>query len=81
MSQLLKVQNSTVSRDGFGAGEGQRLETPFGHANPMEMMAWAVSTASWPNRSEPGGTRGLDDYLTRDFSHGIGAEVMGRNWR
>src|SRR5690606_2143871 len=29
--------------------------------------------------AEPGGTRGLDDYFTRDFAHGIGAEIMGRN--
>lgn len=25
------------------------------------------------------GSRGLDDYLTRDFAHNIGAEIMGRN--
>ena len=30
-------------------------------------------------RSDPGGSRGLDDYFTRDFAHNIGAEIMGRN--
>jgi dihydrofolate reductase len=79
VSQLLRVQNFTVSSDGFGAGEGQSLERPFGHADPGEMFAWAGATASWPNRTEPGGSRGLDDYLTRDFAHNIGAEIMGRN--
>jgi dihydrofolate reductase len=79
VSQLLRVQNFGVSRDGFGAGEGQSLERPFGHANPMDLMAWAGATASWPNRTEPGGSRGLDDYFTRDFTHNIGAEIMGRN--
>ncbi|MGY1719310.1 dihydrofolate reductase family protein [Blastococcus sp. SYSU DS0552] len=79
MAQLLRVQNLTVSSDGFGAGEGQSLERPFGHADPGELMAWALATASFPNRSEPGGSRGLDDYFTRDFAHGIGAEIMGRN--
>ncbi|MGY2001723.1 dihydrofolate reductase family protein [Blastococcus sp. SYSU DS1024] len=79
MAQLLRVQNFTVSSDGFGAGEGQSLERPFGHADPMELMAWAVATASFPNRAGPGGSRGLDDYFTRDFAHGIGAEIMGRN--
>ncbi len=79
MSQLLRVQNFTVSSDGYGAGEGQSLERPFGHADPMTLMAWAVGTASWPGRAEPGGSRGLDDYFTRDFAHGIGAEIMGRN--
>jgi len=79
MSQLLKVQNFAVSRDGFGAGEGQTLERPFGSANPGELMAWAGATASWPNRTDPGGTRGLDDFFTRDFANNIGAEIMGRN--
>ena len=79
MSQLLRVQNFNVSSDGFGAGEGQSLERPFGHANPMDLMSWAGATASWPNRTDPGGSRGLDDYLVRDFHHNIGAEIMGRN--
>lgn len=79
MGQLLRVQNFVVSRDGFGAGEGQSLKRPFGHADPAALFAWAGATASWPNRTDPGGTRGLDDYFTRDFSHNIGAEIMGRN--
>ena len=79
MTQLLRVQNFGVSRDGYGAGEGQSVEHPFGHADPASIFAWAGATASWPNRTEPGGTRGLDDYFTRDFHHNIGAEIMGRN--
>jgi dihydrofolate reductase len=79
LSQLLRVQNFGVSIDGFGAGEGQSFEQPFGHANPGDFFAWAGATASWPNRTDPGGSRGLDDYFTRDFSHNIGAEIMGRN--
>jgi len=79
MTQLVRVQNFMLSSDGFGAGEGQTLERPFGHANPAELASWAGATASWPNRSDPGGTRGLDDYFTRDFTNNIGAEIMGRN--
>lgn len=79
MTQLLRIQNFMLSRDGFGTGEGQSLERPFGHANPAELAAWAGATASWPNRTDPGGSRGLDDYFTRDFHHNIGAEIMGRN--
>ena len=79
MGQLLRVQNFNVSRDGFGAGEGQSLERPFGDADPGSMFAWAGATASWPNRTDPGGSRGLDDYFTRDFKNNIGAEIMGRN--
>ena len=79
MSQLLRVQCFGISQDGFGAGEGQSLEHPFGHANPGELFAWAGATASWTHRTEPGGSRGLDDHFTRDFARNIGAEIMGRN--
>ena len=79
MAQLVRVQNFNVSRDGFGAGENQSFERPFGHADPGDMFAWAGATASWPNRTDPGGSRGLDDYFTRDFANNIGAEIMGRN--
>jgi len=78
VSQLLRVQNFNVSSDGYGAGEGQSLERPFGHAEPADFFAWAGATASWPRRTDPGGSRGLDDYLTRDFARNIGAEIMGR---
>src|SRR5436309_7881575 len=87
-SQLVRVQNFMLSTDGFGAGEGQSLEEPFGHAEPRsgsaarlpaDLASWAFATASWPNRTEPGGSRGLDDYFTRDFARNIGAEIMGRN--
>ena len=80
MSQLLRVHCFNVSRDGFGAGVGQSLDHPFGHgANPADLFSWAGATASWVNRTDPGGSRGLDDYFTRDFTHNIGAEIMGRN--
>ncbi len=79
MTQMVRVQNFTVSRDGYAAGEGQSLERPFGHADPAALFSWAGTTASWPNRTDPGGSRGLDDYLVRDFHRNIGAEIMGRN--
>ncbi|MGY3336029.1 hypothetical protein ACVW0K_002128 [Streptomyces filamentosus] len=77
--QLLKVQNFNVSADGIAVGEDQSLEHPFGHVDPGRLFAWAGATASWPNRTDPGGSRGLDDHLVRDFHHDIGAEIMGRN--
>ncbi|MFD3591664.1 dihydrofolate reductase family protein [Nocardia sp. NPDC058640] len=79
MAQMVRVQNFTISSDGYGAGEGQSFERPFGHANPADLMYWAGATAHWPNRTDPGGTYGLDDYITRDFTFNIGAEIMGRN--
>jgi dihydrofolate reductase len=79
MPQSLRVHCFTVSADGFGAGEGQTLERPFGHANPAELISWATATASWGYRTDAGGSRGLDDYFVRDMQNNIGAEIMGRN--
>jgi dihydrofolate reductase len=79
MGQLLRVMNFCVSRDGVGAAENQSLERPFGLPDPDVLLGWARATASWVGRHEPGGTRGLDDYFTRDFLNNIGAEIMGRN--
>ena len=79
MAQQVRVQNSTVSADGYGAGEGQSPERPFGHADPGELMAWALGTASMPGMSRPDGSRGLEDRLVRDFGNDIGAEEVGRN--
>jgi dihydrofolate reductase len=76
---MVRVQNFTVSSDGYGTGEGQTLERPCGHADPRTLMSWAGATASWIMRSGPGGTRGIDDYFTRDYARNIGAEIMGRN--
>lgn len=76
--QLVRVHCFAVSRDGFGAGEGQSLERPFGHADPAALMAWAGATASWVYGS-PDGTRGIDDYMTREMQRNVGAEIMGRN--
>lgn len=76
--QLLRVQNFMLSTDGYGTGENPTFDRPFGHADPAVLASWAGATASWPNRTEAGGTRGLDDYFTRDFTNNIGAEIMGR---
>ncbi len=82
MTQLLKVQNFTVSRDGFGSGEGQTLENPFGHADVTKLMGWFFPTATFArNLGNPAtsGSQGVDDLFARDFHHNIGAEIMGRN--
>ena len=79
MTQLLKVLSFTVSRDGFGSGEGQTLEQPFGHADPTELMSWRFATATWARTAGGSGSRGIDDHFERDFSNNIGAEIMGRN--
>lgn len=79
MKQLVRVHNFFLSLDGYGSGSGQSQEHPFGDADVGALVSWAGATAHWPNRTDPGGTYGLDDYLTRDFANNIGAEIMGRN--
>ena len=80
MAQRVRVHCMSVSRDGIGAGHDQTFERPFGRAvTPEALFEWVGATASWVNRTDEGGTRGFEDYISRDFAHGIGAEIMGRN--
>ena len=36
----VRVNAFSVSLDGFGAGEGQQLDAPFGHAG-TRLLEWA----------------------------------------
>ena len=74
---LVRVQHVTISLDGFGTGEGQSLEAPFGHAGER-LHEWMFNT-QWGRRmiGQSGGTSGVDDTFLRLFDQGIGAEIMG----
>jgi dihydrofolate reductase len=78
VESLARVQNFSISLDGFGTGEGLTLDAPFGHAG-HRLHEWMMATR-WA-RSElfgqSGGAAGIDDALARQFSVGIGAEIMG----
>ena len=74
---LARVHNFSISLDGFGTGEGQSLETPFGHAGER-LHEWMFATRWWHEMvGEPGGVSGIDDAFARLHSVGIGAEIMG----
>jgi dihydrofolate reductase len=75
---IARVQNFAISLDGFGTGEGQSRETPFGHAGER-LHEWMLATRWWSNQmsGKPGGTGGVDDAFARMFDVGIGAEIMG----
>jgi len=74
---LARVQFFSVSLDGFGAGEGQSLETPMGHAGER-LHEWMFETRWWHQMvGEPGGTSGIDDAVLRLHDPGVGAEIMG----
>ena len=79
MSQV-RVHNFSISLDGFGTGEGQTLEAPFGHAG-HRLHEWFFPTRSFKGGHESGqpeGTTGVDDAFARGWGPGIGAEIMGR---
>ncbi len=78
---LVRVHNFTVSLDGFGAGEGQTLEAPFGHAGGR-LMRWAFGTRTFRAMGMPGTAEpsfGVDESFASQWATGIGAEIMGRN--
>jgi dihydrofolate reductase len=75
----VRVHNFAVSLDGFGTGEGQTLEAPFGHAG-SRLHEWFFPTRSFREmQGESGGTTGIDDAFASQGGPGIGAEIMGRN--
>ncbi len=74
---LARVQHFSISLDGFATGEGQSLDTPFGHAGER-LHDWMFATR-WGRAmlGQAGGTGGIDDAFVRSFALGIGAEIMG----
>jgi dihydrofolate reductase len=76
---LVRVHNFSISIDGFGTGEGQRQDAPFGHAG-HRLHEWALATRTFRQVfGEEGGSTGVDDAFAAADKVGIGAEIMGRN--
>ena len=76
---LARVHNFAVSLDGFGTGEGQTQEAPFGHAG-HRLHEWMFATRFWNQMvGKSGGGSGIDDAFSQQFAPGIGAEIMGAN--
>ena len=76
---LVRVHNFSVSLDGFGTGDGQSLESPFGHAG-TRLHEWFFPTRAFRAMGgKQGGSTGIDDAFASNWGPGIGAEIMGRN--
>ena len=76
---LARIQNFSISLDGFGTGEGVSREAPFGHAGER-LHPWMFATRWWKQDLQggsSGGGGGVDDAFARQFEVGIGAEIMG----
>jgi len=76
---LVRVHNFAVSLDGFGTGEGQSLEQPFGHAGSRLLDRFLDTRTFRKMHGEPGGSTGADEAFASNWGTGIGAEIMGRN--
>src|SRR5215471_3697168 len=75
----VRVHNFSVSLDGFGTGEGQSLDAPFGHATGR-LMEWLLATRTFhAMHDKAGGDTGVDEAFASHWRPGIGAEIMGRN--
>jgi dihydrofolate reductase len=76
---LVRVHNFSVSVDGFGTGEGQSLDAPFGHAGGR-LHEWFFATRTFQAmQGKTGGSTGVDDAVASTWEPGVGAEIMGRN--
>lgn len=73
----VRVHNFSISLDGFGTGEGQSLESPFGHAG-QRLTEWFFPTQTFQTMLGKEGSTGADDAFARNWAPGIGAEIMGR---
>jgi dihydrofolate reductase len=70
----VRVENFTVSVDGFGAGVGQRLDAPFGDGVDG-LHDWMFAAFE----DKAAGKGGLDVEQVGRHEEGIGATIMGRN--
>lgn len=75
----VRVHNFAVSLDGFGTGEGQSLEEPFGHAGHRLLKGFLETRTFHAVHGGTGGSNGVDEAFASNWATGIGAEIMGRN--
>jgi dihydrofolate reductase len=75
----VRVENFTISIDGYGAGPNQTVENPLG-VGGEELHDWLVATESWLQlHGKKGGVSGPDDEFARRAARNVGAWIMGRN--
>jgi dihydrofolate reductase len=75
----VRVHNFAVSLDGFGTGEGQSLEQPFGHAGTRLVEGFTGTRTFQKIHGGSGGSTGTDEAFASNWATDIGAEIMGRN--
>jgi dihydrofolate reductase len=75
----VRIHCVSVSLDGYATGEGQSVDTPFGHAG-RRLLDWFDATQSFRQIHDvAGGSTNTDDSFASRWRPGIGADIMGRN--
>lgn len=75
----VRVENFTISIDGYGAGPDQSVDNPLGVGGEA-LHDWIVSTRAWRRmHGKEGGTGGIDDEFAGRGAGEFGAWILGRN--
>lgn len=75
----VRVENFTISLDGYGAGPDQSMENPLGVGGEA-LHEWLVATRTWLKlHGKEGGATGIDDDFAARHSANVGAWILGRN--
>lgn len=75
----VRVENFSISLDGYGAGPNQDLDNPMG-VGGMDIHQWVLPTRTFQQTHfGRDGTTGIDDeFAARGFKN-VGAWILGRN--
>ena len=75
----VRVENFTISLDGYGAGPDQTLDNPLGIGGEA-LHSWLISTRAWRQmHGMEGGGSGIDDDFAARGLDNFGAWIIGRN--
>jgi dihydrofolate reductase len=78
MTQV-RVENFTISLDGYGAGPDQSVEHPLG-VGAETLHGWMMATRAWSQmHGDEGGGTGLDNEFAARGTERVGAWILGRN--
>jgi dihydrofolate reductase len=75
----VRVENFTISLDGYGAGPDQTIDNPLGIGGEA-LHDWIIATRAWRRmHGMEGGASGVDeDFAARGLDN-FGAWIIGRN--
>ena len=76
----LRVNNFTITLDGYASGKNQTRDHPFGTIESPVLHEWMFATRfGHEMMGDEGGGEGIDNLLALAGDLGVGATIMGRN--